>query len=485
MGINIAISNQKGGVGKSTTAYNLGAALVKKYDMSVLLIDLDPQANLSEYMGYEPNGNPTMTQLVMTASTGGILSSELVESAIRHCDRADLDYIPADINLANSETLMSTALSRETILRRILSTEATKEYNFIIIDCLPSLGTLLINALTAASYLLIPVQTQKFTLDGLQALDNLYQQIKAAINPNLSMLGVLPTMVDRTKISKNALEVLSEKYGDTLFQTSIKENGVLSPIIVQPDGDGFEILIGHNRWNASKLAGLPIVPAIVKTGLTEDEALAYTLESNIIQRGFTNLRISEQAAAIALRHKEMFSQGKRNDIIRELALLENPNADVSTLTPAKSRLDSGKSVGAEYGVSKGSVIRLIRIDKLTQELKVLVDSGDISIRAGVELSFLSEDTQTIIAESAEDSKLDMKTAKKLRETADSEGNISPDTVHAIIYGEDAEPKAKPKSVKISHDTYTKYFSNGEKPKEITETIEKALQFYFANFSEDE
>ena len=114
---------------------------------------------------------------------------------------------------------------------------------------------------------------------------------------------------------------------------SIKENGVLSPIIVQPIEDGYEILIGHNRWNASKLAGLPTVPAIVKTGLTEEEQLLFVVESNIIQRGFDNLRISEQAAAIAIRHKEMFSQGKRNDIIRELALLENPNADVSTLTP--------------------------------------------------------------------------------------------------------------------------------------------------------
>lgn len=264
---------------------------------------------------------------------------------------------------------------------------------------------------------------------------------------------------------------------------SIKENGVLSPIIVQPIEGGYEILIGHNRWNASKLAGLPTVPAIVKTGLTEEEALLYTIESNLYQRGFDNLKISEQAAAVAFRHSEMFSQGKRNDIIRELALLGNHDADTSTLTPMGSKLDSGKAVGAEYGLSKGSVIRLMRIDKLIDELKALVDSGDIAIRTGVELSFLSEDTQAVVAECAEDCKIDMKNAKKLRASADSEGNITPETVHAILYGEDTEPKVKPKSVKISHDIYTKYFSNGEKPKEITDTIEKALELYFKNMED--
>lgn len=166
---------------------------------------------------------------------------------------------------------------------------------------------------------------------------------------------------------------------------SIKENGVLSPIIVQPNGDGYEILIGHNRWNASKLAGLPNVPAIIKAGLTEDEAEMYVIESNVMQRGFENLKISEQAAAVALRHSEMFSQGKRNDILRELARLENPSAepDSSTLNPVGSKLDTSESIGNEYGVSKGSVVRLIRINKLTDELKALVDSGELSIRAGV------------------------------------------------------------------------------------------------------
>lgn len=268
---------------------------------------------------------------------------------------------------------------------------------------------------------------------------------------------------------------------------SIKENGVLSPIIVQPIEDGYEILIGHNRWNASKLAGLPTVPAIVKAGLTEDEAEMYVIESNLIQRSFSDLKISEQAAVVASRHSKMFSPGKRNDIIRELTLLENPNAEISgdtTLNPVGSKLDTSESVGKEYGVSKGSVVRLIRINKLIDELKALVDSGELSIRAGVELSFLSEDTQDVVAECAEDCKIDMKSAKMLRASADSEGNIDRNTVHAILYGEDTEPKVKPKSVKISHDIYTKYFSNGEKPKEITETIEKALELYFKNMEDE-
>jgi len=218
----ISVSNQKGGVSKTGVSFNLGSALALKHSKKVLLIDLDPQANLSEYLKYEPDDKPTLTQLVMTACTGGRLNSELVGSAIRHNDTAGVDYIPSDINLANSETLMQTALSRETILRRILA--SVDGYDFVIIDCLPSLGTLLINALTAANRLLIPVQTQKFSLDGLQALNALYEQIRTAINPNITMLGVLPTMVDRTSVSKKALAELHEKYGDVLFNTQISKS---------------------------------------------------------------------------------------------------------------------------------------------------------------------------------------------------------------------------------------------------------------------
>lgn len=220
----ITVGNQKGGVSKTGVTFNLGSALALKHDKRVLLVDLDPQANLSEYLKYEPDGKPTLTQLVMTACTGGRLTPELVGSAIRHNDTAGVDYIPSDINLANSETLMQTALSRETILRRILSEDNISEYDFVIIDCLPSLGTLLINALTAANRLLVPVQTQKFSLDGLQSLTALYEQIREAINPKLNMLGVLPTMVDRTSVSNKALAELHEKYGDVLFDTYISKS---------------------------------------------------------------------------------------------------------------------------------------------------------------------------------------------------------------------------------------------------------------------
>ena len=220
----IAVSNQKGGVSKTTTAYNLGACLAIHHKKNVLLVDIDPQANLSEYLGYEPDGQPTMTQLILTTSMGNAITSNVVKAAIRHSDSANTDYIPSDINLASSETLMSTAISRETILKRILSDEVTNCYDYVIIDCLPSLGSLLINALTAADLVLIPVQTQKFSLDGLQALEALFQQIKTAINPKLEYLGILPTMVDRTKVSRSALATLSEQYGEKVLDTYISKS---------------------------------------------------------------------------------------------------------------------------------------------------------------------------------------------------------------------------------------------------------------------
>lgn len=220
----IAISNQKGGVSKTTTAYNLGACMALNHKKKMLLVDIDPQANLSEYLGYEFDGKPTMTQLIMTVCSGGVIPSADVISAIRHNETADVDYIPSDINLAGIESFMTTAISRETILRRILSDEITSSYDYVIIDCLPSLSTLLINALATADKVIIPVQTQKFSVDGLQALEALLFQVKTTINPEVNLLGILPTMTERTIVSRNTIDMLYKKYGDKLFKSYISKS---------------------------------------------------------------------------------------------------------------------------------------------------------------------------------------------------------------------------------------------------------------------
>lgn len=165
---------------------------------------------------------------------------------------------------------------------------------------------------------------------------------------------------------------------------SIHQNGVLTPIVVRPTKENtYEILIGHNRWNCAKLAGLETIPGIIKENLSDEEAEVYVIESNLIQRGFNDLKISERAKVLALRYEDMFSQGKRNDIINELMALENSSSD--TKEEKQENHNSREQIAKEYGLSRNTVARLLRIDKLCDGLKKWVDDGLVSIRAGVEL----------------------------------------------------------------------------------------------------
>lgn len=260
---------------------------------------------------------------------------------------------------------------------------------------------------------------------------------------------------------------------------SIKENGILCPIVVQPAENGkYEILIGHNRWNAGKLAGLQTVPAIVKEGLSEEEAEMYVIESNLMQRGFDNLKITEQAAVIAIRQSKMFSQGKRNDIVRELAALDG------TLSQFDTKLDSNKKVGEEYGMSRASVARLLRIDKLSDSLKEYVDNGKLALNAAVSLSYISEKSQNDIAELLDEYSVDIKKAKLLRECADEDGNVDVSDIIKIIDGK-KDDVPKPKSVKIDNAVYDRFFDKSVKKAEVSATIEKALEFYFSNRKEEQ
>lgn len=273
-------------------------------------------------------------------------------------------------------------------------------------------------------------------------------------------------------------ELYSDERLDDMVQ-SVKVNGVLIPIIVQPveNGNKYEILIGHNRWNASKLAGKQTVPAIIKEGLTDEEAEMYVVESNLMQRGFDNLKISEQAAVIAARYNKMFSQGKRNDIIKELQQIENAEQNISENIVNNSR----EKVGAEYGLGRSSVARLLRVDKLLKELKPLVNDGTIAVRAAVNISYLSEDVQNMLVKFAKKYKIDIKKSEQLRSFADINGEISQLTIIKILTGKINKVNQSPKSktIKINTDTYSKYFDESAKADEVTETISKALELYFS------
>ena len=215
----ISIANQKGGVGKTTTTVNLAAALAVEKNKKVLCIDFDPQSNLSDYLGYIPqDGDITISELMSDVVNGKEIHPL---KAIKHSENNKVDYIPSNIVLSSAEFFLSSAISRETVLKRILENEELSDYDYIIIDCLPSLSILLINALSATNEIIIPVQAQKFSLDGLKLFMPVYEQVRRNINMNLKIKGILLTMSDNTNMAKAVNQCLVDEYKDLVFETKI------------------------------------------------------------------------------------------------------------------------------------------------------------------------------------------------------------------------------------------------------------------------
>ncbi|WP_044482059.1 ParB N-terminal domain-containing protein [Paenibacillus antibioticophila] len=270
--------------------------------------------------------------------------------------------------------------------------------------------------------------------------------------------------------------------------SSIESNGILIPVIlrkIEADENGcdHEMLAGHNRMNAAQLLGLEQLPAIVKENLTDEEALMYVVETNVLQRSFSDMLPSEKAKVLALRYSEMFSQGKRNDIIEELKMLENPQYDKENETSALlgHKLKSRDIVAHEYGLSKNTVARLLRIDKLSPPLKAMVDEAKIGLYPAVSLSYLNDTEQQVVHEalSRNDFKVDMKKAELLREHS---GQLTNEQAVRILSGEATrKPRNKtPAPFKLKHKVYAKYFSSSHKAAEVEEIIDKALEMYFTN-----
>lgn len=209
----ISVVNQKGGVGKTTTAVNLAASLADKID--VLLVDLDPQGNATSGLGFD--------KASLSSGSYQVLSGQVtLASAILQTRQAKLKLLPATADLAGAEIELVNQGAREFKLKSVLE-KASQQ--LVIIDCPPSLGLLTLNALTASTSLIIPVQSEYYALEGLGQLLNTVQQVRSGLNPSLELLGVVLTMYDRrNSLAEQVNTEVANYFGDKLFKTTIPRN---------------------------------------------------------------------------------------------------------------------------------------------------------------------------------------------------------------------------------------------------------------------
>lgn len=243
----IAIVNQKGGVGKTTTAVHIAAGLASE-GKKVCLIDFDPQANASNYLGYdEVDGKNTISGLIAAYAQGQALD---VPKALRYNQEENVFYIPSDVTLSAAELMLVSCMARERALSNVLKAECFADFDFIVIDCLPSLGVLMVNVLAAATEVLVPVQCQKFSIVALDQLMNTIATVKRNINDKLSILGVLATMRNNTNMSRDVIEGIESRFGDVMFKSqisSLAEAVISSALCKTLIGDKKSVVGGQYR----------------------------------------------------------------------------------------------------------------------------------------------------------------------------------------------------------------------------------------------
>jgi chromosome partitioning protein len=208
----VAFANQKGGVAKTTSTLNLGVAL-REQGLRVLLVDMDPQGNLTMSQGFNPD---QIERSMFDVLVHRLPISEVIE-------QAEVEIAVSSIDLAGAELALSGMIGRERALEKAL-VEVKDRYDWILIDTPPSLGLLTINALVAANGVIVPVQCEYLSLRGLVQLENTLSMIRENLNPNVDIMGILPTMFDkRTMHAREAVEILKENFGDLVYNTRIRK----------------------------------------------------------------------------------------------------------------------------------------------------------------------------------------------------------------------------------------------------------------------
>ena len=253
---------------------------------------------------------------------------------------------------------------------------------------------------------------------------------------------------------------------------SVKEHGILTPVIVRKTASGYEMLAGHNRQNAARIAGIKEIPAVVKEDLTDEEAWVYVVETNVMQRSFNDLSVTERIAVLATRYDKVCGTKKREEIMEELHRL-NGDGGHHVHQQAKSR----ELIGQEYGMTGRNIARYVRCNQLIPAFKDMLDDGSLTMVVGVEVSFLSPEEQALVYSVMEKNCIKLKndTAKRLRAAA---GTITEESVQTILGLDKPVSEVKrPVSVKLPAKVYHRYFANVA-AKDVQGILEEALDLYF-------
>ena len=258
---------------------------------------------------------------------------------------------------------------------------------------------------------------------------------------------------------------------------SVREHGILNPVIVQEIDGGYEMLSGHNRMNAAKLVGLKEIPAIVKTDLSEEEAYVYVIETNLVQRSFSDLVISEKAAVLKARYEKESCQGRRNDIIEEIARMEGKELP-ATCGHGDQRLNTRDMIGKEYELSGSSVGRLLKLNDLIKPFKDMVDRGALYTKVALQLAFLPEEEQDMVFRVMNEEKTKI-TSEMVANLRSHSGSLTEAKIKRYL----SKNTIKKKCYKVPARIVEKYFE-GMDPNTVDSIVEQALAAWFGKENAD-